>query len=153
MSRYDIATGNVPEPETKPPGSRDISVVINEMKRLIPESVANDEFVLQLDWIAKDSLYKAPEQQCICWSMLQHLVIHFIPRPFEEWHYQFFSVYSTQTVEKIKAYWNEHPSEIVVIKNDEVRLAKQEIGELIADSDKALHLRNLNGSNQLQDPR
>lgn len=80
---------------------RDCQAVIREILRVIPPSFTS-ALVRDLNWNLEDAAFKAPEET-IHWERTCETLEKWISPPKEEWEFQIWSIFTTKSVEELKA--------------------------------------------------
>jgi hypothetical protein len=70
------------------------------MMEHIPEN--NKAFIADLEWNLEDASFKAPEETLQWQRTMQTLQKH-IPNPTQDWEFQVLHIYTTRSVEELKA--------------------------------------------------
>lgn len=82
---------------------RNCQEVILDMVNKIP--VGNNEFLKDLQWNFEDAGYKAPEET-LQWERTMQTLVKHIPKPTQEWEFEVLSIFTTQSIEKLKENFN-----------------------------------------------
>lgn len=79
---------------------RDCTKVITEMLKHVPKE--KEQFIKDLLWNLNDASYKAPEET-IQWSRTMGTLQKHIPLPKEDWEFEVCSIFTTNSVDDLKA--------------------------------------------------
>lgn len=79
---------------------RNCQEVIASMIEKIPSE--KTEFIRDLQWNFKDAGYKAPEET-LQWNRTQQTLVAHIPKPKEDWEFEVLSIFTTRSVDELKA--------------------------------------------------
>lgn len=74
--------------------------VISEMLTKIPETETT--LISALNWNYNDASYKAPEET-LQWIRTSETLQEYIPNPKEDWEFKVLSIFTTLTIEELKA--------------------------------------------------
>ena len=77
--------------------------VIRQMLGKIP--IDKTEFIKDLEWNLEDAKYKAPEEN-LQWIRTHTTLIEHIPTPKEDWEFEVISIFTTLTIDHLKAMYN-----------------------------------------------
>lgn len=81
---------------------RSIYTVIDQLKAVVPPG--EDALIGRLDKVASDAVYRAPEAVYLSWELLgEALHYDMAAIPTEDWHFEVYSIFSTRSIEDIKA--------------------------------------------------
>lgn len=80
---------------------RDCSEVISKMLEKIPTDKV--ELIKDLEWNKEDAKYKAPEETLQWKRTMETLQKHIPPPPTEDWQFEVLSIFTTKSVEELKA--------------------------------------------------
>lgn len=79
---------------------RNCCEVIRKMIEKIPEEQL--EFIKALQWNYEDASYKAPEET-LQWTRTMQTLQEHIPNPQQDWEYEILSIFTTKSVDQLKA--------------------------------------------------
>ncbi len=79
---------------------RNCAAVIQVMMDLIPKD--KSEFLTALQWNLEDAAYKPPEET-LQWERTGYTLSKYIPIPEEDWEFQVVSVFTTESIDSIRA--------------------------------------------------
>lgn len=79
---------------------RNILDVTKEIVEQIPETESN--LIDNMNQIAEDSIYRAPEIKHLSWDELSWRLNHSIGEPTLDWHYEVYSILTTKSVAELK---------------------------------------------------
>lgn len=90
---------------------RDLVYVIDEMLNVIPEK--EKDFIRQLKRIQRDTYITAPENM-VRWEEVSYALQDYLynPVPTKEWQYEILSIWSTRSIEDVKADCEEYIKEL-----------------------------------------
>ena len=88
---------------------RNCGEVINQMLEKIPTTEL--DLRSDLDWNREDASWKAPEET-IQWQRTSETLMRHIPHPTKDWQFEVLSIFSTMTVDEIKAEVNRENDKI-----------------------------------------
>lgn len=60
------------------------------------------ELLKDLNWNFDDAIYKAPEET-LQWERTMGTLMKHIPKPTEEWEFEVLSIFTTKSIEQLKA--------------------------------------------------
>lgn len=80
--------------------TRDCCNVITEMLLKIPESEV--AFIKDLEWSFEDARFKAPEET-LQWERITETVNRHISNPVSNWQWEVLSIFTTKSIEELKA--------------------------------------------------